>query len=166
VDRTTSEGYFEGLYSAHSADVLCYALRRGAGHADAEEVVEETFTVCWRRLSEVPDPALPWLLAVARRVLANHWRARSRRFALHEKLAVSERRALANTADGGRDDSELKAALSSLKEPEREVLVLVVWQGLTHEAAAAVLGCTRNAVTKRYLRACSRLKAQLSSRRT
>ena len=166
MEGTASEGYFERLYSAHSGEVLRYALRRGASYADAEEVVVETFTVCWRRLGEVPDPALPWLLGVARRVLANHWRARGRRVALHDRLAASGRRAPSSSADGDPDHVELKEALSSLKEPEREVLALVVWQGLTHEAAAAVLGCTRNAVTKRYLRACRRLKAQLSSRRT
>ena len=166
MDGTASEGYFERLYSAHSAEVLRYALRRGASHADAEEVVVETFTVCWRRLNEVPDPALPWLLGVARRVLANQWRAKGRRLAQQDRLAVSGRRASSNSADRDSDYPELREALSSLKEPEREVLALVVWQGLTHEAAAAVLGCTRNAVTKRYLCACRSLKAQLSSRRT
>lgn len=141
-------------------------MRRGATLADAEEVVVETFTVCWRRLEEVPDPALPWLLAVARRVLANQWRSKARRHALLEKLAVSSLRDSGNHADADTGHSELRRALSSLRGREREVLQLVIWQGLTHEAAAATLGCSRNAVTKRYLRACRRLKAQLSSGRT
>jgi RNA polymerase sigma-70 factor (ECF subfamily) len=166
VDHTTSESDFESLYLAHSAEVLRYALRRGASHADAEEVVEETFTICWRRLPDVPNPALPWLLAVARRVLANQRRTKGRRSALYERLAVIGRRPPPSGLEVDPDHLELKEALSSLKEQEREVLALVVWQGLTHEAAAEVLGCTRNAVTKRYLRACSRMKAQLTSRRT
>jgi RNA polymerase sigma-70 factor, ECF subfamily len=33
----------------------------------------------WRRLDEVPDPALPWLLGVARRVVANQRRGEQRR---------------------------------------------------------------------------------------
>jgi RNA polymerase sigma-70 factor (ECF subfamily) len=165
VDRSASEGYFEGLYSAYSGEVLRYSLRRGATYADSEEVVVETFTICWRRLDEVPDPALPWLLAVARRVLANQWRAKARRLALHEKLALNSR-SPSIPAQGDADDLELGRALATLHDAEREVLALVVWQGLTHEGAAGVLGCSRNAVTKRYLRACRRLKAQLGSGRT
>jgi RNA polymerase sigma-70 factor (ECF subfamily) len=166
VDRDARESLFESLYSAHSADVLRYALRRGVDYPDAEEVVVETFLVCWRRLGEVPDSALPWLLGVARRVLSNQWRAKGRRLALHGKLATAGHRPSLGAPDGGADPSELKTALASLRDSEREVLALVVWQGLTHEAAATVLGCTRNAVTKRYLKACRTLKAQLSSGRT
>lgn len=33
-------------------------------------MVAETFLVAWRRLDELPDEAKPWLLGVARRVLA------------------------------------------------------------------------------------------------
>lgn len=166
MGRMTSDGYFERLYTAHSAEVLRYALRRGASRHDAEEVVEETFTVCWRRLDEVPECPLPWLLAVARRVLANQWRAKARRFALLEKLVASDPPGAVGGVDPAADYSALKKALASLPEREREVIRLVVWQGLTHEATAAVLGCSRNAVTKRYLRACRKLKAQLSSDRT
>jgi DNA-directed RNA polymerase specialized sigma24 family protein len=49
--------------------VLRYALQ----HADpgsAEDVASETLLIAWRRLAEVPQPPLPWLLAVALDALA------------------------------------------------------------------------------------------------
>ena len=44
----------------------------------AEDAVAETFAVAWRRVDHLPEPdvALPWLLAIARRVLANQHRGR------------------------------------------------------------------------------------------
>ena len=34
-----------------------------------DDIVSETFLVVWRRLDDVPEPALPWLLIVARNVV-------------------------------------------------------------------------------------------------
>ncbi|MFD0891427.1 histidine kinase, partial [Streptosporangium algeriense] len=52
---------FTELYDRHYRNVLGYALLRAERQA-AEDVVSETFLITWRRLREVPDPALPWLL--------------------------------------------------------------------------------------------------------
>ncbi len=168
MNRDAREGQFERLYSAHSADVLSYAIRRGVDYADAEEAVVETFLVCWRRLDEIPELSLPWLLGVARRVIANQHRARGRRLALDKKIAKHKYPVSVGASDGSPNPyvAEIDTALASLGDQDREVLALVVWQGLTHEAAATVMGCTRNALTKRYLRVCRDLKAQLGSGRT
>jgi hypothetical protein len=77
---------FEQVFEEHFRVVSAYALRR-ASQADAEEVVAETFLVAWRRLDEVPRDAMPWLLGVARRVLANQRRAAGRREALRARIA-------------------------------------------------------------------------------
>ena len=53
---------FTGLYDLYYRRVLRYALQ----HADlgiAEDVASETFLIARRRLAEVPQPPLPWLLA-------------------------------------------------------------------------------------------------------
>ena len=63
----------EQLFHAEAARVRAYAMHRvGANHAD--DMVAETFAVAWRRMDKVPDDERPWLLAVARRVIANHLR--------------------------------------------------------------------------------------------
>jgi hypothetical protein len=41
-------------------------VRRRAPESLVEDVVSETFLVCWRRFDRVPDEPLPWLYAVAR----------------------------------------------------------------------------------------------------
>jgi RNA polymerase sigma-70 factor (ECF subfamily) len=74
------EQEFEALFRAHAGRVRSYVARRVAEGRD--DAVAETFTVAWRRLEDVPEDALPWLLGVARRVLANQGRAAQRRVAL------------------------------------------------------------------------------------
>jgi RNA polymerase sigma-70 factor, ECF subfamily len=61
---------FEDLYSAHAGGLLGFARRR-LGASEADDLVADVFLVAWRRLGDVPGDPLPWLLGVARRVLAN-----------------------------------------------------------------------------------------------
>src|SRR5450755_4245173 len=122
-DRRTQ---FEALFAAHHDAVRRYVVRRQAA-ALVDDAVADTFLVAWRRLEEMPDRALPWLLGVARRVLADQRRAVRRRRSLSERLHVNAR-----TDRGARDweppaglTPELASALAVLTEHEREALLLV-----------------------------------------
>src|SRR5215472_14679642 len=71
---------FTDLYVRHHRQVYAYAASR-AGRQLAEEVVSEVFLIAWRRLADVPVPALPWLLAVTRNVMLGQFRAARRQSA-------------------------------------------------------------------------------------
>ena len=145
---------FERLFDAHLRAVSGYARRR-APAAEADDVVAETFLVAWRRLDEVPVEAKPWLLGVARRVLANQRRAALRRAALTDRIARHP------VAPPAADRPPVVRALSLLAERDREVLLLTAWDGLSSDEAAAVLGCSRTAMKVRLHRAKRRLRAAL-----
>jgi RNA polymerase sigma-70 factor, ECF subfamily len=154
---------FEAVFRAHHRAVLRYALRR-TDPTTADEVVSETFLVCWRRLDDVPDDPLPWLLGTARRCLANLRRSTNRSEALVARAIRMDR------APEGRDPSDVlgsseivRAAFAELSEPDREALRLVAWDGLDIAAGAQVLGCTRAAFAVRLHRARKRLKARLAA---
>ena len=67
------EERFRRLYDTGHVRVVAYALRRTTNNEDAADVVAETFAIAWRRLDDVPlgEREVPWLYAVARRVIAN-----------------------------------------------------------------------------------------------
>jgi len=46
---------------------------------------------------------------------------------------------------GDEGDAPLRRALNGLRERDREVLLLIAWEGLGPEEAAVVLGCSRGA---------------------
>src|SRR5262245_52508038 len=82
----TPRARLERLVGEHGAAVRAYAARRCTADA-VDDVVAETFAIAWRRIHDVPaDVELPWLLGVARRVLANAYRADDRRGRLAERL--------------------------------------------------------------------------------
>lgn len=147
---------FEALWRDHAAAVVRYARRRVLP-GEVDEVVAETFLVAWRRLDEVPEPALPWLLGVARGVSANVLRSARRRDALTERLAIQPVRAPLLHADG----SQVAAALARLGERDRELLTLLAWDGLDAAQAAESLGVSRATFAVRLHRARRRLRAAL-----
>jgi RNA polymerase sigma-70 factor, ECF subfamily len=146
----------EALFRGHAEAVHAYALRR-SDTATADDVVSEVFAVACRRLDDIPDEALPWLLACARRVLANHRRGARRLDALRGRLAGSWREAL----PAERGDGLLRMAINQLSERDREVLLLSAWEGLSPVELAAVLGCSRTAAATRLHRARKRLETAL-----
>lgn len=154
---------FEEVFRAHHAAVRAYALRRTERTA-AEDAVAETFLVAWRRFDDLPSDALPWLLAVARRMLANQHRGRSRRERLVERLRGSTAAYVAPPSEPDAGHEALRA-LTELRPADREVLMLVAWDDLAAEQAAAVLGCTRAAFAQRLHRARRRFAAALETER-
>ena len=85
VSSDAARARFEGLFRDHHVAVVGYVRRRAPQEA-VDDIVGETFLVAWRRLDCVPDEELPWLLAVARNVLATQRRGAGRRRALTLRL--------------------------------------------------------------------------------
>jgi RNA polymerase sigma factor (sigma-70 family) len=150
------ERWFTALYAAHYPDIVRYGIRRLADLEAASELAQEVFVVAWRRRERVPDRGLPWLYAVARRLLANEWRARRAR-PPQVPLDVDLLRGGAEVETA----IDVWAALGRLSEPDQEILRLVGWEQLTVSEAAAVLGCSRATAAVRLHRARRRLSAAL-----
>jgi len=158
----TPDESFQALYEAHAGAVLSYARRR-ASRADADDVLAEVFLVAWRRLDEVPRAReRVWLLGVARRALANQRRGSTRRGALRERLE-GQAPAIAPAAPfPTAGQTRLGRALATLSESDRELLLLLAWEGLTNEEAAAVLEIGPRALRVRLHRARRRLSTALA----
>lgn len=157
----------DALFVSHAADVYAFALRRSSRTA-AQDVVSETFLVAWRRFDSVPEVPKPWLLGVARRVLANQRRTDGRQIALRTRLGapkpIASQQDTAELAESAQDsDSSVLAALAGLTPSERDAITLIAWDGLTAEEAAIVLGCSRAAFYVRMHRARRRLAAALGT---
>jgi len=151
---------FNELFGAHATAVFAFARRR-TSRAEAEEVVSETFLVAWRRLDDVPSPPLPWLLGVARRVMANRRRSDARHAALRLRAAASVVEPPGSPEAPESEADEVLGALAELPPAEREAITLLAWEGLTPEEISVDLGCSRAAVYVRVHRARRRLAARL-----
>ena len=153
---------FDALFNSTYPQVVAYVRRRIVNVQDADDVVAEIYATAWRRrdqLNSIHTP-LAWLYGIGLNVVRNHRRGDQR----HLRL-VGAAQSQAAVAAGTSDPSEaiqLRAALSTIPDDDAELLRLVAWEGLSHNEAGEVLGCSTNAVGIRLHRARQRLDAALS----
>ena len=147
---------FEQLYREHAGAVLAYARRRTTREA-ADDVVADVFLIAWRRVDDVPAEPLPWLLGVARRVLANQRRGEYRGAALRDRIRGQQVSGV-GAAVGDDGPSAAVRALWSLGASDQELLMLIAWDRLTRAQAAEALGVTVGTLAVRLHRARRRLE--------
>jgi RNA polymerase sigma-70 factor, ECF subfamily len=159
-----SRSRFEALYRAHCGAVRAFVHRRVASAA-ADDVVSEVFVLAWRRLDQTPPDELPWLLGIARGVLANERRGAARRLALRDRLKANAVAEIEHAPDSFGGESPVLLALGSLGQRDQELLLLVAWDGLDRAQAAAVLGIGTAAFSVRLHRARRRLERALAAQK-
>lgn len=164
LSRDVRSKRFEAIFAATHRPVLAYALRRTETSSEAEEAVSETFLVAWRRLEQVPEPSLPWLLGTTRKVLANQRRSEKRRTPAGPNVDIEGlqlNRHEATLPERLGEQEAFAAAFASLGDRDREVLALIAWDGLEVREAAAAMGCSAPNFSLRLHRARRRLLAAL-----
>ena len=156
---------YERLYRDHAQAVYAYCLRRTTTD-EAKDAMADVFVVAWRRFEAVPkgDGALPWLYGVSKNVLSDRQRSARRRDRLFVK-AVSNFEAAVPGPEAQivrRSEHEaVVAALGRLPEIDREIILLVEWEGLSREKVAEMMFLSRSAIDKRMARAYKRMATTL-----
>jgi RNA polymerase sigma factor (sigma-70 family) len=151
---STPQERFTEMWHEQAPHVMAFA-RRHVGAEAANDVVAETFMVAWRRWNDVTDPPIAWLLVAARKVIQNRARTARRHRALEERVALLDGVAsyAADSADTAITRREALERLARLDEKHREALLLVSWDGLSNDHAAAVLGIKPATFRRRLSRA-------------
>lgn len=158
--RRGEERAFEELYLAHRDWVFRLALRLTGRHADALDVLQETFAYLVRRLPGIElrvglrtllYPAVQHLSAAARQKAG---RAHSDEEALEQAPAP----------DPPPEREHLAAALRRLPDPQREVLLMRFVDGLLLEEIAAALDVPLGTVKSRMHHALAALRADEGTR--
>jgi RNA polymerase sigma-70 factor (ECF subfamily) len=154
---------FRTLYKSTFNDIYAYVTRTLVPHhSEIDDVVAEVYLVAWRRIEELPQSPQDrlWLFGVARNVVRNTKRNANRRDLLLSRVRRQPRFPLGASEPS---DVDVVDALRRLSPNEREVMQLVVWDGLSAAETAEVLGCSVNVVQVRLHRARRRLVRWLSS---
>lgn len=143
------------LYERHARTVFRYVARR-AGPAAAEDLLSEVFITALSASARVvahdSGSALPWLYGIALNVLRAHFRRQPPPASVARDLGM-DWDAVDDRLDAVAERGRLRIALEGLADSDRELLLLVAWEGLTPAEAAAALGISQVAARSRLHRA-------------
>jgi RNA polymerase sigma-70 factor (ECF subfamily) len=139
------------LHDQHARAVWAYVVRLTNGDAArADDVVQETLLRAWRNpqvLDQSQGSARAWLLTVARRIVIDDWRARSRRAEVI--TAEPPERVEGDQTDRTVDSLLVTAAMRRLSDDHRAVLFECYHRGASVAEAAKTLGIPPGTVKSR-----------------
>ncbi len=156
---------FAAIFERHFGLVYRYCARR-IGPEAAEDAAGEVFCRAFehrhRYDTSRPDAA-PWLLGIARNVVADHLRASGRRTDAYARAALFQGRPETNEPDRGRQDELALVAeeVRLLPPAELEPLLLFAWEELSYADIAIALAIPVGTVRSRLNRARRRLRRAL-----
>jgi RNA polymerase sigma factor (sigma-70 family) len=167
----SSEAAFELLVRRHGPMVLRVCRSSLVDPSDVQDAFQATFLVLVRRSSAVRrfESIGGWLHGVACRLAARARVEAARRRAAEQRWG---RLRVVNVVDLGEHDQVDRAEFGPIVQEEvqrlpqkyRGAVVLVYWEGLTHEQAALQLGCPLGTVRSRLARARELLRRRLTRR--
>jgi len=139
-------------------------------HDDTDDLAQETFLRAFRNLRSFGRRSgfYTWIYRIAVNQCLNFLKKKAkepRREEFADRLIDGRRQAFGSPESAmaaGEFQERLTAAIDSLPLPYRACFTLVVFQGMNHRRAAAVLGCSEKTVSWRMHKARKMLQVRLS----
>jgi RNA polymerase sigma-70 factor (ECF subfamily) len=164
---------FETVYRENIRPVTAFFARRSREPQEVADLTSQTFVEAIKSAESFEGRGTPtaWLIAIARRVYANHLADRASGADLIDRLggrlvlAHDEVEDLAARIDAQRSGRELLERAAHLSGLEREAVELVDLMGMTPKDAARVLDVSPNVLRVRLFRAHARLRKELGDDR-
>jgi RNA polymerase sigma-70 factor, ECF subfamily len=159
---------FETLIRNHQTVIHALTYRMTGSAADAEDLAQETFIRAYEQIGSYRRNAKfsTWLYSIAVHACLNWRRREARRFRAQADCAGEMNGQQTGTGmppvEGERAQAA-QAALMKLPAKQRAAMVLTIYDGLNHAAAAKVLGCPETTVSWRVFAAKRKLKRWLTA---
>ena len=154
---------FDRLVERYQRDVYRLCYRYVNDHQDANDLAQESFLKAYRALGRFRgDSAFStWLYRIAVNACLNFRAARQPQAAeLPEALPARDEGALERLESDERA-AEVRAAVARLPEKQRATLILKVYQELSHEEVAKVLGSSVGTVKANLFHALGNLRKMM-----
>jgi RNA polymerase sigma-70 factor (ECF subfamily) len=161
--RADDPAAFGLLFERHGPQIHGFATRRTGDPSAADDIVAMVFLEAWRRRRAVElrsQSAAPWLYGVATNVIHHRQRTSRRHRDALDRLAALPPAAPINVerqAQAAHEAAAVVEQVRRLPRRDRDVLVLSVWEGLSHAEIAVALDTNVGTVKSRLSRARARL---------
>lgn len=164
--KNETPGAFEKFFHRYWQLIMRLCLARIPDQAEAEDIAIETFADAAKGLKKFRGESrlTSWLIRLALNRIAKHLRARSRRITTIPIQDCPEDAACTENHQTPPEISQLIAALNTLPEPDRLVLILRHINQLKLREIAEITHSSTGAVAMRLKRAEEKLRHQFTRR--
>ncbi|MEL6611169.1 MAG: sigma-70 family RNA polymerase sigma factor [Bacteroidota bacterium] len=165
--RASDRAAFADLFRTLRVSLVRYATSFTGDAAAAHDLVQDVFLKLWQMRTDL-DPSQPiqgLLFRMARNRALNLQRNRRRRRAKHDSIRLENDSSLApvERVDADRLAARLRSWMADLPDRQREAISLTRFQHLSHDQAAAVMGCAPRTVNNHIVRGLATIQARLDA---
>jgi len=156
---------FDRLVERYQRDVYRICFRYVNDHHDANDMAQEVFLRAYRAIGSFRgDSAFStWLYRIAVNTCLNFRAARKPPAAELPETLADPGAGASERVEQDERARQVRAAVSRLPEKQRATLILKVYQDLTHEEVARILGSSVGTVKANLFHALANLRKQLGA---
>ena len=157
---------FATLYDNYVDQVYRHVYYRVPNQVDAEDITQEVFIKAWKAIGKYKltgAPFVAWLIAIARNLIADHYKAKKKLVSLDEVEATSssDEKSPEEMSEASLNRSYIRNAISKLKGEKQRVILMHLIDGFSYGEIAKVLNKSEGAVRVIQYRALNDLRHML-----
>lgn len=145
----------------YTPDLQRFFLARGVLRHDCDDLVQECFIVHWEKLGRIrPEKSMSFLFGIASNLLKSYRRGQNSHAEKLRLFGEFVKSTLDRTSRFDEDElsPEMAEDIEMLTPRQHEVVDRIFLRGQSHEAVAAAMGVSSNALRQLKLRALANLR--------
>lgn len=157
---------FDVLYTRHVSAIYSYLYRRTLHRQTAEDLTSTTFLKALDKIRTYRcerSPFIAWLYAIARNTLTDYFRTNHPTADIADILGLSGEDDASAGAKHAVDLQRVRTALHGLTALQRDVVLLRLWDGLSHAEIARIVGKSEANCKVIFSRTLSSLRSDLGA---
>ncbi len=155
---------FSAMFKAYDKRVYCTAFRYLGSSEEAADLTQEVFLRAWKNFKNIDParPVFPWLFRITKNLCINRWKRKSgSETGLEFPELHPGEDSVENEVVQRESREEIKAAVLSLPEKFREIIILKHYDECSYDEMAEILDIPRGTVMSRLFNARKMLKNRL-----
>jgi RNA polymerase sigma-70 factor (ECF subfamily) len=157
---------FDDLYRQYIDRIYKFVYFKTFHRETAEDVTSDVFMKALERIDQFDQTKgtfSAWLYRIARNTVIDHYRTTHPTEEIEDGWSLSSSTNIEHDAEVHASLEKIQQALSVLKPEQREVVVMRLWDGLSHQEIAEILGMTESNTKQIFSRTIRKLREDYGS---
>lgn len=155
---------FGKLYDAYVKKIYNFIYYKTWHQESAEDITSQTFFKALNAIKKFnPEKGSfsSWLYQIARNNISDHFRALKPTTNIEDAWDISDKTDILADTDTKLKLDKLREGLSILTNEQREIVILRLWEGLSHKEIAEIMQKNESTVKVAYSRAVAHIRKEI-----
>lgn len=152
------------LYDMYVQDIYRFVSFKTRSRATAEDLTSDIFLTVVEKLKQFnPNKGSfrTWIYTIARHIIIDHYRAQKETRQLSDAWDIADDADIPDAVDTALFSSQIDTLLKTLSADQRDIIIMRLWEDMSYDEIAAVLGKQPAACRMAYSRAIAQLQRSM-----